>query len=158
LLQAILTPDFSYIHTGAADLPRPIEGQLDAAKQKAIQEIWETRPIFALQGPPGTGKTTLVANLLGQIFRDDSVAQVLVSAQAHAAVDVLRETVRRKTFGDVAEENQPLSIRIPRTADENDDDDPDYPAPATRRMFERALDQIPADAGGVRGRWRMAVV
>lgn len=159
LLTALLTPDFFYIFTGDPDLPQPIAGYLDEAKQKAIKAIWETRPIFALQGPPGTGKTTLVANLLGQIFTDDPVAQVLVSAQAHAAVDVLRAKVREEIFGAVPESHRPLSVRIPRTSGRlknYSDLDPDYPEAVAQRMLEAALADIGPNERGLRGRWRDA--
>ena len=160
LLTALLTPDFFYIFTGNAELPQPIASYLDEAKQKAIKAIWETRPIFALQGPPGTGKTTLVAHLLGQIFADDPVAQVLVSAQAHAAVDVLRAKVREETFAPVPESRWPLAVRIPRTSgrlNRKSDQDPDYPEAVAQRMLEVALAAIGPDEGGLRGRWRDAV-
>jgi hypothetical protein len=160
LLTALLMPDFFYIFTGDGELPQPIATNLDEAKQKAIKAIWETRPIFALQGPPGTGKTTLVANLLGQILADDPVAQVLVSAQAHAAVDVLRIKVSEETFAAVPEAKRPLSVRIPRTATKDrksSKQDPDYPEAVAERMLEKTLAAIGEAEGGVRGRWRDAV-
>ena len=117
LLRALLEPDYVRIDLGDK-LPLIIDREkIDQAKAEAMQNIWRTRPIFALQGPPGTGKTTMVANLLGQIFSDNPVAQVLVTAQAHSAVDVLREKVR-DVFNDspsiqnLAEEERPLAIRI----------------------------------------------
>jgi hypothetical protein len=160
LLTALLRPDFFYIFTGDAALPQPIAAYLDEAKQNAIKAIWETRPIFALQGPPGTGKTTLVASLLGQIFADDPVAQVLVTAQAHPAVDVLRAKVREETFATVPDALRPLSIRMRRTSGKfrkGSDRDLDYPEVVAQRMLEEALAAIGPNDGGVRGRWRDAI-
>jgi superfamily I DNA and/or RNA helicase len=82
-----------------------------------MTDILRTRPIYALQGPPGTGKTTMVAYLLRQILKDDPVAQILITAQAHGAVDVLRAKVRDEAFVDVEETEQPLAIRLRRVAD-----------------------------------------
>jgi hypothetical protein len=143
LLQAILTPDFLYVDSGA-ELPLPIDpAKIDEAKSSAMRKIWRTRPIFALQGPPGTGKTTLVANLLGHIFKDDPVAQVLVSAQAHAAVDVLRDKVSHEIFPGLTEDERPLEIRLQRSA-KDDRPDPGYVVPVTRNMLERAEQRLVA--------------
>ena len=67
--------------------------------------------MYTLQGPPGTGKTTLVAWLLREILKDDPVAQVLVTAQAHGAVDVLRARVT-EAFADVPIAQRPLAVRL----------------------------------------------
>lgn len=99
--------------TGLSELPVPLSPDLvDEAKQAAIKDILRVRPIYALQGPPGTGKTTLVAHLLRQVFEDDPVSQVLITAQAHGAVDVLRAKVRNEAFKGVPEYRQPLAIRL----------------------------------------------
>lgn len=142
LLQALQSPSYFYIDTGASTLPLPIDPtKVDDAKREALENIWRTRPIFALQGPPGTGKTTLVANLLGQVFADDPVAQVLVTAQAHAAVDVLREKVTTEIFGGAAEGNRPLSIRLTKSGTESEDD-VDSVHNVTLRMMQRAKGSI----------------
>src|SRR2546427_12975863 len=95
---------------GATSLPVPLDpSRVDDAKQAAIEDILRVRPIYALQGPPGTGKTTLVAHQLRRILEDDPVAQILVTAQAHTAVDVLRSKVREEAYDNA---DQPLSIRL----------------------------------------------
>jgi hypothetical protein len=94
-------------------LTAPLPAELvDEAKQAAIRDILRVRPIYALQGPPGTGKTTLVAHLLRQILEDDPVGQVLITAQAHGAVDVLRNKVRQEAFRDIPEAAMPLAVRL----------------------------------------------
>ena len=119
LLRSLSAPGQVYMDTGTVPLPVAVDSSMvDDAKQAAIKDILRVRPIYALQGPPGTGKTTLVAHLLRQIFEDDPVAQVLITAQAHGAVDVLRAKVRNEAFHGVAEEKQPLAVRL-RPPDEN---------------------------------------
>jgi hypothetical protein len=146
LLKAFRTPGLVYIDTGDLALPVPIdEGTIDEAKRHALRNIWRTRPIFALQGPPGTGKTTLVAHLLGQIFADDPVAQVLVTAQAHSAVDVLRDKVSRDIFKDSSGSSQPLAIRLTRAGDFGEDD-PDSIHNVTLRILEAAEQRVSADS------------
>jgi serine/threonine protein kinase len=113
LLRSLSATGQVFMDTGDMKLPQslPVD-QVDEAKQAVMRDVLRTRPIYALQGPPGTGKTTMVAHLLRQIFSDDPVAQVLITAQAHGAVDVLRGKVRNEAFGDVKEVDQPLAIRL----------------------------------------------
>jgi AAA domain len=112
LLRSLVAPAQVYIDTEMAELPVPLDPRVvDAAKRSAIENILRVRPIYALQGPPGTGKTTLVAWLLREILKDDPVAQVLVTAQAHGAVDVLRERVTH-AFHDVPVDQRPLAVRL----------------------------------------------
>lgn len=113
LLRSLSAPGQVFIDTGEEVLPLPAPAEkVDDAKQAVMKDVLRTRPIYALQGPPGTGKTTMVAHLLRQIFKDDPVTQVLITAQAHPAVDVLRERVRVDAFGDIKEADQPLAIRL----------------------------------------------
>lgn len=112
LLRSLTAPGQVYIDTGASELPVPLDPEVvDSAKRAAIEDILRVRPIYTLQGPPGTGKTTLVAWLLREILMDDPVAQVLVTAQAHGAVDVLRARVT-EAFSDVPVDRRPLTVRL----------------------------------------------
>ena len=146
LMKAMRSPGSVFIDTADTELPMPVDREkVDDAKSHALHNIWRTRPIFALQGPPGTGKTTLVANLLGQIFRDDSVAQVLVTAQAHSAVDVLRDKVSNEIFNDIDEDFWPLAVRLAKAGDPNRDD-PDSLPNVTLRILEKAECQVKGDS------------
>lgn len=112
LLQALTAPGFVYMDTGEVDLPVELpEQSVDSPKRAVIEDVLRVRPIYALQGPPGTGKTTMVAWLLREILADDPVAQVLVTAQAHGALDVLRHRVA-SLFEDLPEEDRPLAVRL----------------------------------------------
>ncbi|PSB47134.1 hypothetical protein C7B67_19460 [filamentous cyanobacterium Phorm 6] len=111
LLQALATPrpmDTKWI----PPLDRLDSAGLDKSKKAAIQDILRVRPIYTLQGPPGTGKTTLVAHLLREIIDEDPVAQVLVTAPAHSAVDVLRDKVWNEAFRDVDNAQKPIAVRL----------------------------------------------
>ncbi|MGH2978386.1 MAG: AAA domain-containing protein, partial [Solirubrobacterales bacterium] len=106
-----------------------------------------------LQGPPGTGKTTLVAWLVREILADDPVGQILVTAQAHGAVDVLREMVRREAFAGVPEHEQPLAVRLGGTQRRVDDDittliparDEASVEGVSLRVLELARDALPSE-------------
>lgn len=111
VLRALAQPGQVYMDTEITKLPDVLDpASVDQSKTAAIQDSLRVRPMYALQGPPGTGKTTLVAHLLRQILADDPVAQILVTAQAHGAVDVLRRKVRDEVFGN--EEELPLAVRL----------------------------------------------
>jgi hypothetical protein len=113
LLRSLSAPGQVFMDTGPLDLPvQQRLDRVDESKQAVMQDILRVRPIYALQGPPGTGKTTLVAHLVRQILKDDPVAQILITAQAHGAVDVLRAKVRDEAFSDVDEAEQPLAVRL----------------------------------------------
>jgi len=113
LLRALVQPGMVYMDTTAVSLPymKGIEA-LDSSKLAVIQDVMRVRPIYALQGPPGTGKTTLVAHLLRQILEDDPVAQILVTAPGHSAVDVLRAKVRDEVFASNTLQERPISVRL----------------------------------------------
>ena len=113
VLRALAQPGQVYMDTQIAELPTSLDrAAVDQSKTAVIQDSLRVRPMYALQGPPGTGKTTLVAHLLRQILADDPVAQILVTAQAHGAVDVLRRKVRDEVFGGVPEDERPLAVRL----------------------------------------------
>lgn len=117
LLRALASPGFTHIDAGDSELPwRQIEenGVIDKNKLATIKDILRVRPMYALQGPPGTGKSTLVAHLLRQILEDDPMAQILVTAKDHAAVDVLLNKVVRQAYQGVQEDQHPLAIRLNR--------------------------------------------
>lgn len=120
VLRALAQPGQVYMDTLITELPRMLDPTVvDKSKTASIQDSLRVRPMYALQGPPGTGKTTLVAHLLRQILADDPVAQILVTAQAHGAVDVLRRKVREEVFGNASEEELPLAVRLGK-AEKND--------------------------------------
>lgn len=143
LLLSLSAPEHVYIDTEVSDFPTAIDPQLDEAKVGAMHSIWRTRPIFTLQGPPGTGKTTLVSHLLRQVVEDDPVAQILITAQAHAAVDVLREKVSKAVFSGKDGPNRPIQIRLSTPSSEGDNEpDPDHVEQVTDRILAVAEGEL----------------
>lgn len=113
LLDAMATPGQVFMDTGAEALPVPLPlMDVDAPKRACIEDVLRVRPIYTLQGPPGTGKTTMVAWLIRELLADDPVAQILVTAQAHGAVDVLRDKVAQEVFAHVDDAHQPIAVRL----------------------------------------------
>ena len=67
--------------------------EMDSSKREAMAEIANTVPLYLLQGPPGVGKTYMVKGLVRYIFKRESAARVLLTAQSNAAVDHLLDTL-----------------------------------------------------------------
>ena len=139
LLRALAQPGMVFMDTGPAPLPNPsITSKLDNSKLAVIQDVLRVRPIYSLQGPPGTGKTTLVAHLLRQILKDDPVAQILVTAPGHTAVDGLLEKVRDEVFIDMhnSDEEKPICIRLARERKNDRSTHHEWSAkPVTRKLL-----------------------
>lgn len=143
LLRTLATPGFTRIDAGEGELPWPqIEkGEaVDENKIASIKDILRMRPMYALQGPPGTGKSTLVAHLLRQILEDDPMAQILVTAKDHAAVDVLLDKVMQQAYKDASKEQLPLAVRLNRR------DGNDHAKEQAQELMQTALDAISKNA------------
>lgn len=97
LLNALASPRSTWMSTPVKELPlNDAEARaIDGNKQAVLLDVLSARPIYALQGPPGTGKTTFIAHLARQILHEDQTAQILITAQAHGAVERLQETLRK---------------------------------------------------------------
>jgi AAA domain/Protein tyrosine and serine/threonine kinase len=143
LLRSIAVPGQVFMDTGQSSVPVALpEDAVDVAKRACIEDILRVRPIYALQGPPGTGKTTLVAWLLREVFADDPVAQVLVTAQAHGAVDVLREKVEADVFASVGESSRPLSVRLRSLNPEDEDPGEGSVEQVALGVLERSIERL----------------
>ena len=156
LLRSLAAPGQVYMDTGASDLPVRLDPDaVDGAKRASIEDILRVRPIYALQGPPGTGKTTLVAWLLREILADDPVAQILVTAQAHGAVDVLRARVAEEAFANVAPERLPLAVRLGARGGDDDEDLEDSVEHVALRVLRGSIVALDAtaDRTSVQNHW-----
>ncbi len=83
---------------------------LDPSKQQALRSIWTTGPTQLVVGPPGVGKTKLVTEIVRRILQQQPSARILLSAQAHQALDQLAAGVQ-KTLAKTALESEPLLVR-----------------------------------------------
>jgi hypothetical protein len=164
LLRSLSEPGHVYMDTGDARLgvTLPVNA-VDTPKRAAIEDILRVRPIYALQGPPGTGKTTLVAWLVREILDDDPVAQILVTAQAHGAVDVLRDKVATEAYHGVADEQKPLAVRLRRSEPVDDEDtpselEPDSVEGVALSILQGVLERLPVGEvmSPVQREWRAA--
>lgn len=70
--------------------------ELDHSKREALRSIWTTGPGQFVVGPPGVGKTKLVTEIVRRALASDETVRLLVSAQAHQALDHLASEVQKK--------------------------------------------------------------
>lgn len=83
--------------------------------RRTIQNMKSGVPLSVLQGPPGTGKTTVIANLVAELLRDDETTRILIASQSHAATDTTMNrvvSICTDEFG----EDAPDAIRLLSTA------------------------------------------
>lgn len=70
-----------------------INKDIDTSNLKVVEDALKTRDIFLIQGPPGTGKSTIITEIINQIFMDDDDAKVLITSPSHVAVDHLLKNI-----------------------------------------------------------------
>lgn len=57
------------------------------AQRRAVERAFLEKNHYFIQGPPGTGKTTVIRELVEQVFEANPRANVLIVSQANVAVD-----------------------------------------------------------------------
>lgn len=57
------------------------------AQRKAVEQAFLEKNCYFIQGPPGTGKTTVIRELVAQVFDANPDSNVLIVSQANVAVD-----------------------------------------------------------------------
>lgn len=61
----------------------------DESKRQIFKPLISTYPNYFIEGPPGVGKTFLITNYVNHVVSQEDSAKILLSAQAHATVDLL---------------------------------------------------------------------
>lgn len=74
--------------------------QPEQAIRRTLSYALAAQDFYLLQGPPGTGKTTLIAELIAQILKQDKRARILLTAQPNSAVEHAMQEFRRLTGQD----------------------------------------------------------
>ncbi len=99
----------------------------------AFRSIVTTRPIGLLQGPPGTGKTRFIAALAHYAITQGLARNVLLSSQAHEAVNTAAEALLklfRKSGGD------PSILRVAMNEDQVSDPIREFHTPKVEQSFK----------------------
>lgn len=70
-----------------------LQKNFDDSKKEVFNALIKTYPNFVIEGPPGVGKTFLITSYVSHLFKEERSTKVLLSAQAHATVKILYESV-----------------------------------------------------------------
>lgn len=76
-----------------------------------IQEALSAEDIYLVQGPPGTGKTTLISEMISQIYKKHPNKRVLFVSPSHVAVDHALKDIR-KNLRKVNADSENLIVRL----------------------------------------------
>lgn len=68
-----------------------ITSLFDESKRQIFKPLISTYPNYFIEGPPGVGKTFLITKYVNHIVSQEDSAKILLSAQAHATVDLLHK-------------------------------------------------------------------
>jgi hypothetical protein len=139
LMNALASPASVWMTTTLEQLPLNDKQTqaIDDNKQAVLLDVLSARPIYALQGPPGTGKTTLIAHLVRQILHEDQTAQILITAQAHGAVERLQETLQK--IHTLDDDNPAVIVRLGIDDDRRDAVPQAAIRPSTLGLREQAV-------------------
>lgn len=80
---------------------------MDDDKKNAVKRALATEDIFIIKGPPGTGKTTVIAELVSQILRNNPSSRILITSHSNVAVDNALDQV-----GSIKSDNLPRILRM----------------------------------------------
>lgn len=75
-----------------------------------VRKAVSSNELFLIQGPPGTGKTSVIAEIVLQILRQDPDARILLTSQSNVAVDHALTQIAKAT-----DEPSPEMVRLGRT-------------------------------------------
>ncbi|MFB1100416.1 AAA domain-containing protein [Terribacillus sp. JSM ZJ617] len=92
LLDYLISPEQLSMKSVALNLEF-VNKSIDIANKSAVIKGLQTNDIFLIQGPPGTGKSTVITELVNQIFLENSKSKVLITSPSHVAVDHLLKNI-----------------------------------------------------------------
>ena len=81
-------------------------------KKDAVQRAVSSNQLFLIQGPPGTGKTSVIAEIVLQLLRQDPETRILLTSQSNIAVD--HSLVQIAAAAENAGDSPPHMVRLGR--------------------------------------------
>ena len=82
---------------------------LSGDKKDAVRKAVSSNELFLIQGPPGTGKTSVIAEIVLQILKQNPESRILLTSQSNVAVDHALTQIAR-----AAGDSQPEMVRVGR--------------------------------------------
>ncbi|WP_413363448.1 AAA domain-containing protein [Lysinibacillus sp. 3P01SB] len=92
LFNYLIDPSTLTINNSITDLEF-VNKSIDSENKIAVKRALDTNDVFLIQGPPGTGKSTVITEIINQIFLEKDNAKVLVTSPSHVAVDHLLKNI-----------------------------------------------------------------
>ena len=86
------------------------QDRLSDDTKEVVRKAVSSNELFLIQGPPGTGKTSVIAEIVLQILRQDPDARILLTSQSNVAVDHALTQI-----AEAADDPAPEMVRIGRT-------------------------------------------
>lgn len=108
LMEQLHRPKALVRQRASVSLPEKFDPHSPGAK--AVSQMLNSWPFYALHGPPGTGKTTVAAAAVRAALIEDQSLRILISAQSHFSLDNMAERVLRDL------KNESLDIQAMRLA------------------------------------------
>ncbi|WP_165420892.1 AAA domain-containing protein [Rhizobium leguminosarum] len=107
--------------------------ELNDDQTRAFRAIVAARPVGLLQGPPGTGKTRFIAALAHYAITKGLARNVLLSSQAHEAVNTAAEALLRlfRTSG-----GDPSILRVAMSEDQVSDQIREFHTPKVEQSLK----------------------
>ena len=94
LYEQMANPNLANVIIDPSNTTRSQETNLDFFQDRlsddtkaVVRKAISSNELFLIQGPPGTGKTTLIAEIVLQILRQNPDARILLTSQSNVAVD-----------------------------------------------------------------------
>ncbi len=78
-------------------------------KKDAVRKAVSSNELFLIQGPPGTGKTSVIAEIVLQILKQNPESRILLTSQSNVAVDHALSQISK-----AADDSQPEMVRVGR--------------------------------------------
>lgn len=100
LLDFILSPETLSVKEIKNDI-QFFNADLDIANRETVKKCLATNDMFIIQGPPGTGKSTVITELIKQIYHLDSNSKILFTSPSHVAVDHLLSNLSEDLFNKI---------------------------------------------------------
>ncbi|EBF5140780.1 DUF2075 domain-containing protein, partial [Listeria monocytogenes] len=96
LLEILNTPQLASFTKERYSTSKWFNREILPETKKLVQEILSTNDLYLVQGPPGTGKTTLITELVAQIYYTSPRSKVLFVSPSHVAVDHAIRKIRKQ--------------------------------------------------------------
>lgn len=95
LLEVLNNPSSSKKRAEQVKISRKHNNKILDDTLEIIEDALAAEDVYLIQGPPGTGKTTLIAELISQLYDMNKSQKILFVSPSHVAVDHALKSIRK---------------------------------------------------------------